>query len=317
MRQNELKVALAQIAPVWLNKEATLSKIESTIEEAAKSKAELIVFGEALLPGYPFWLALTGGAEWNTKVNKELHAHYVRNSVQIEGGELDGVCQLARLNKIAVYLGIMERPLDRGGHSIYASLVYINEEGLIKSVHRKLQPTYDERLTWAPGDGNGLQVHPLKDFTVGGLNCWENWMPLPRAALYGQGENLHIAVWPGSLHNTKDITRFIARESRSYVISVSSLMTRDQFPKDTPYLDEILKDAPQTLANGGSCIAGPDGEWVMEPIIDKEGIFYHTLDFNRIYEERQNFDPVGHYSRPDVTQLIVNTERQSTIKLKD
>ena len=94
-------------------------------------------------------------------------------------------------------------------------------------------------------------------------------------------------------------------------------MTRDQFPKDTPYLDEILKDAPQTLANGGSCIAGPDGEWVMEPIIDKEGIFYHTLDFNRIYEERQNFDPVGHYSRPDVTQLIVNTERQSTIKLKN
>ena len=317
MRQNELKVALAQIAPVWLNKEATLSKIESTIEEAAKSKAELIVFGEALLPGYPFWLALTGGAEWNTKVNKELHAHYVRNSVQIEGGELDGVCQLARLHKIAVYLGIMERPLDRGGHSIYAALVYINEEGLIKSVHRKLQPTYDERLTWAPGDGNGLQVHPLKDFTIGGLNCWENWMPLPRAALYGQGENLHIAVWPGSLHNTKDITRYIARESRSYVISVSSLMTRDQFPKDTPHLDKILKDAPQTLANGGSCIAGPDGEWVMEPIIDKEGIFYHTLDFNRIYEERQNFDPVGHYSRPDVTQLIVNTERQSTIKLKD
>ena len=316
MKQNELKVALAQIAPIWLNKKATLTKIESSIEEAAKSKAELIVFGEALLPGYPFWLALTGGAEWNTKVNKELHAHYVRNSVQIEGGELDVVCQLARLNKIAVYLGIMERPLDRGGHSIYASLVYINEEGIIKSVHRKLQPTYDERLTWAAGDGNGLQVHPLKEFTVGGLNCWENWMPLPRAALYGQGENLHVAVWPGSLHNTKDITRFIARESRSYVISVSSLMTREQFPKDTPHLDEILKRAPQTLANGGSCIAGPDGEWVMEPVIDKEGIFYHTLDFTRIYEERQNFDPVGHYSRPDVTQLIVNTERQSTIKLK-
>ena len=96
----------------------------------------------------------------------------------------------------------------------------------IKSVHRKLQPTYDERLTWSPGDGNGLQVHPLKQFTVGGLNCWENWMPLPRTALYGQGENLHVAVWPGSDHNTKDITRFIARESRSYVLSVSSLMSK-------------------------------------------------------------------------------------------
>ncbi|MEM8926967.1 MAG: carbon-nitrogen hydrolase family protein [Bacteroidota bacterium] len=317
MKRNELKVALAQISPVWLDKKGTLAKIEASILEAAKNKSELIVFGEALLPGYPFWLALTGGAEWNTKVNKELHAHYVRNSVQIEAGDLDAICRLAKENNIAIYLGAMERPQDRGGHSIYASLVYINEHGEIKSVHRKLQPTYDERLTWAPGDGNGLQVHSLKQFTVGGLNCWENWMPLPRAALYGQGENLHIAVWPGSLHNTKDITRFIARESRSYVISVSSLMNKEYFPTDTPHLDKILEKAPDVLANGGSCIAGPDGEWVVEPVVNKEGLIYQTLDFDRVYEERQNFDAVGHYSRPDVTKLVVNRERQSTVDLKD
>ena len=317
MKENELKVALAQIAPVWLNKRETLSKIEATISEAASEKAELIVFGEALLPGYPFWLALTEGAAWNLDVNKELHAHYVRNSIQIESGELDTICQLAKEHQIAVYLGIMERPQDRGGHSIYASLVYINPQGEIKSVHRKLQPTYDERLTWAPGDGNGLQVHPLKQFTVGGLNCWENWMPLPRAALYGQGENLHIAVWPGNLNNTKDITRFIARESRSYVISVSSMMKKEDFPKDTPHLDKILEKAPDVLGNGGSCVAGPDGEWHLAPVVDKEGLLYATLDFNRVYEERQNFDPVGHYSRPDITQLTVNRERQSTIKIND
>ncbi len=315
--QNLLKVALAQISPVWLNKIETLKKIETSIIDAAKETCELIVFGEGLLPGYPFWLALTGGAEWDKDVNKTIHAHYVRNAVTIENGDLERICKLAKEHKIAIYLGIIERPLDRGGHSVYASLVYINEKGEIKSVHRKLQPTYDERLTWSPGDGNGLQVHSLKEFTVGGLNCWENWMPLPRAALYGLGENLHIAVWPGGEHNTKDITRFIARESRSYVISVSSLMTKEDFPKDTPYLDDILKKSPDILANGGSCIAGPDGEWVIEPVLHTSGLIIETIDFNRVYEERQNFDPVGHYSRPDVTQLHVNTQRQSTVKFSE
>ncbi len=312
-----LKVALAQIAPVWLNKEKTLAKVLKAIKDAADAHCELIVFGEGLVPGYPFWLALTGGAEWNTTVNKELHAHYLRNAVCIEKDDLKEVCNLAKKTNMSVYLGIIERPLDRGGHSVYASLVYINQQGELKSVHRKLQPTYDERLTWAPGDGHGLEVHPLKKFTVGGLNCWENWMPLPRAALYGQGENLHIAVWPGSDHNTKDITRFIARESRSYVLSVSSLMDRENFPKDTPHIDQILAKAPKTLANGGSCIAGPDGEWVIPPRLNTEGLIIETLDFNRVLEERQNFDPVGHYSRPDVTQLTVNKSRQSTIRIKD
>ena len=315
--EHKLKVALAQISPVWLDKNETIKKVINSIQEAAKQNCELIVFGEGLIPGYPFWLALTGGAEWNTKVNKELHAHYVRNAIQIEEGDLNEICKLSKNYNIAIYLGIIERAKNRGGHSLYASLVYINENGIIKSVHRKLQPTYDERLTWSPGDGNGLQVHNLKKFTVGGLNCWENWMPLPRTALYGLGENLHIAVWPGSEHNTKDITRFIARESRSFVISVSSLMAKNDFPDNTPHLDKILKNAPDVLANGGSCIAGPDGEWIIKPIINKEGLIIETLDFNRVLEERQNFDPVGHYARPDVTKLTVNRERQSTVDYID
>ena len=316
-KSNFLKVALAQISPVWLDKKQTIQKIKNTIEEASKEKAELIVFGEALLPGYPFWIGLTNGAAWNSSVQKEIHAHYVQNSITIEKGELASICNLAKEHRMAIYLGIIERAQNRGGHSIYASLVYINQDGVIKSVHRKLQPTFDERLTWAPGDGHGLQVHPLKNFTVGGLNCWENWMPLPRAALYGQGEDLHVAVWPGSDHNTKDITRFIARESRSFVISVSSLMQKSNFPKETPHFDKIIKNAPDTLVNGGSCIAGPDGEWILEPVINKEGIFYKTLDFSRVLEERQNFDVAGHYSRPDITKLHVNRDRQSTVSFED
>ncbi|AZQ43594.1 carbon-nitrogen hydrolase family protein [Nonlabens ponticola] len=314
---SQINVALAQISPVWLNKKATLEKILDSLQQAKNKGAELVVFGEALLPGYPFWLALTDGAAWNKTVVKELHRQYVLNSVDLEAGDLDAVCAFAKANKIAIYLGLIERPQDRGGHSIYASMVYINQNGEIKSSHRKLQPTYDERLTWAPGDGHGLVTHKLKDFTMSGLNCWENWMPLPRAAMYAQGTNLHVACWPGSDHNTRDITRFIAREGRTFVLSVSSMMTRSDLPSDTLHLEEILQNCPDVLANGGSCIAGPDGEWIIEPQIGKEEIITATLDFNRIYEERQNFDAVGHYSRPDVTQLHVNRERQSTVRFED
>ncbi|MEN8817348.1 MAG: carbon-nitrogen hydrolase family protein [Nonlabens sp.] len=314
MNNSKIKVALAQISPVWLDKTATLEKILSALKDAVQENAELVVFGEGLLPGYPFWLALTDGAAWNKKEVKELHRHYALNAICIEKGELDAVCAFAKAEKISIYLGVIERPEDRGGHSLYASMVYIDQNGVIQSVHRKLQPTYDERLTWSPGDGNGLETHKLKDFTVSGLNCWENWMPLPRAAMYAQGTNLHVACWPGSDHNTKDITRFIAREGRCYVLSVSSTMFKTDFPANTPYIDEILKNAPDVLTNGGSCIAGPDGEWIIEPQIGKEEIIYATLDFNRVLEEHQNFDVVGHYSRPDVTQLHVNRERQSTVK---
>lgn len=313
----QLRVGMAQISPVWLDKKKTIEKILIQINEAADKECELLVFGEGLLPGYPFWLGLTNATAFDSKMQKELHAHYVRNAIQIEAGELDSISNLCRDREISVYLGIIERPLDRGGHSLYCSLVYIDALGNICSVHRKLQPTYDERLTWSPGDGNGLQVHPLKKFTVGGLNCWENWMPLARTALYGLGENLHIAVWPGSDYNTRDITRFIARESRSFVISVSSLMRREDFPEDTPYLEEILENCPDILANGGSCIAGPNGEWLVEPVIGEEGLIIHEIDYNRVLEERQNFDAVGHYSRPDVTRLEVNRERQSVVDFND
>lgn len=310
---NILKVGLAQMSPVWLNKEKTIKKVKDFVSQAGGKQCDLVVFGEGILPGYPFWLSLTNATQFDSKIQKELYAHYVRNSIQIEAGELDGICKLAKEHKTAIYLGIIERAQNRGGHSLYASLVYINKEGEIKSVHRKLQPTFDERLVWSPGDGNGLQVHPLKQFSVGGLNCWENWMPLPRTALYGLGENLHIAVWPGSDHNTRDITRFIARESRSFVVSVSGLMNIKDFPEDTPHLKKILEKAPEILTNGGSCVAGPDGEWILPPVVGKEELFIEDLDFNRVLEERHNFDVVGHYSRPDVTKLTVNRERQSVV----
>jgi nitrilase len=238
-------------------------------------------------------------------------------SVRIERGDLDALRKTAAAHRIAVILGCIERPADRGGHSLYASLVYVTPQGEIASVHRKLMPTYEERLTWSPGDGHGLRVHELGPFTVGGLNCWENWMPLPRAALYAQGEDLHVAIWPGGLHNTHDLTRVLAKEGRSYVLSVCGLMRPADFPAATPYREQILAGSAPFLANGGSCVSGPDGAWVIEPVIEQETLLVATLDHRRVREERQNFDPVGHYSRPDVTQLIVNRQRQSTLQIND
>ena len=312
-----LTIGLAQIAPVWLNREKTLERILGQVHAAADAGCQLVAFGEALLPGYPFWIERTDGAKFNSSVQKEIHAHYLDQAVQVEAGHLDALCEAAKKRQITVVTGIIERPADRGGHSVYASLVYIDAEGLIQSVHRKLMPTYEERLTWSPGDGHGLRVHKLGAFTVGGLNCWENWMPLPRAALYGQGEDLHIAIWPGGVHNTHDITRFIAQESRSFVASVSGLMRKSDFPADTPHLSAILENSGEILANGGSCLAGPDGKWIVEPVADEEKLIVATIEHKRVREERQNFDPAGHYSRPDVTQLAVNRERQSTVKFDE
>ncbi len=309
-----MKVGLAQISPVWLHKEATLEKVIRFVNLAGEKGCNLVVFGEALVPGYPFWLSFTHGSAFESDIQKDLHAFYIQEAVQIEKGDLSELCQVAKEFHIAIYLGVIERPADRGGHSLYCSLVYIDQQGLIQSVHRKLQPTYEERLAWSLGDGNGLQTHALNGFTVGGLNCWENWMPLPRAALYGQGENVHVAVWPGSIRNTEDITRFIAKESRSFVLSVSGLLKADQMPSDLPHFELLQSEAPAVMANGGSCVAGPDGQWILPPQPDKEDLFVADLELGMVYRERQNFDPSGHYSRPDVTRLEINQERQAITK---
>ena len=317
MPDSHLSVGLAQIAPIWLDRAATTDKIVSWIEKAAAESCQLVVFGEALLPGYPFWVERTNGAQFESDLQKSLYAHYVAEAVSIEKGDLEPLCAAARDNRIAVYVGTLERAGDRGGHSVYCSMIYIDAAGLVRSVHRKLMPTYEERLVWAMGDGNGLRTHSLGPFTVGGLNCWENWLPLARASLYALGEDLHIAIWPGNRRNTEDITRFIARESRSFVISVSGLMRRSDIGPGLPHAELLRETADDVMADGGSCVASPDGDWLLEPQAGQESLYVVELDHRRVLEERHSLDVAGHYSRPDVTRLEVNRKRQTTAEFSD
>lgn len=317
MSMQKINVALAQIAPVWFDRQATLEKVMDYIEQASNQNCQLVAFGEALVPGYPFWLERTDAAKFNSDLQKTVQAKYAEQAVQIERGDLNQVCALAKQSNIAVYLGIIERPKDRSGHSLYCSMVYIDQQGKIQSVHRKLMPTYEERLSWSPGDGHGLVTHSLGDFTVGGLNCWENWMPLPRAALYAQGEDLHVSIWPGNYKNTFDLTPVQAKEGRSYLMAVCGLMRPSDVTDVLPELVSLKDSDDAFFANGGSCIANPDGSWLIEPQIEKEGLFVAELDHEIVRKERQNFDPAGHYSRPDVTRLEVNRTRQRTVIFKD
>lgn len=308
--ERQLTVGLAQIAPVWLRRDATLAKIAEWTGRAADEGCQLVVFGEALVPGYPFWVERTDGARFDSALQKSLFSHYLSEGVSIERGDLDVLCNIAATREIAVYVGVMERAADRGGHSLYCSMVFISRQGQIESVHRKLMPTYEERLVWAIGDGHGLQTHGIGAFTVGGLNCWENWMPLVRSALYAQGEDLHVAIWPGNVRNTEDITRFIACESRSFVVSVSGLMRRTDIPSDLPHYEELTLALDDVVANGGSCLADPAGNWVLSPETGEECLRVGTIDHDLVKQERQSFDVAGHYARPDVARLVVNRKRQ-------
>ena len=305
---DKLTVALAQIAPVWLDRGQTLDKMLAWATRAADQGAKLVAFGEALVPGYPWWVERTDGARFDDAQQKEWFAHYVDQSCEPDL-HFKALAALAEERGLTIVFGCMERAIDRGGHSLYCSLVTILANGLIQPTHRKLMPTHEERLVWAQGDGHGLRVHKVQPFTLGGLNCWENWMPLPRAALHAQGEDLHVMTWPGNRHNTEDVTRFIAREGRSYVLSASSLMRRVDVPDSAPDADALRAALSDMPGDGGSCIAAPDGSWLVEPLVGREDLILAELDHAFVRRERQNFDISGHYARPELLHVALDGRR--------
>ncbi|MEM1329550.1 MAG: carbon-nitrogen hydrolase family protein [Planctomycetota bacterium] len=303
-----MKIAIGQIAPRFMDRTGTVEKVASTIREASGSGCELVAFGETLIPAYPLWLTSTDGARFESADQKQMHAIYLDQAVRIGRGDLDPVRDAAREGSIWVVVGVAEAAEDRGGHTIYCSAVTIDPEGSIASVHRKLVPTYEERLAWGIGDGAGLVTHRMHQFTLGSLNCWENWLPLARASLHAQGEDLHVALWPGCERLTRDITRFIAKESRSFVISASSLIREQDLPANLPMRDRIAGSG-DVLYDGGSAIAGPDGEWVVEPVVGEERLIVAEIDHELVRRERQNMDHSGHYARPEILSLRVDRRR--------
>lgn len=295
-----IRVAGIQIAPVFLDAEKTWGKLVEYIGEAHSNGANLITWGEALIPGYPIWVWTTNVSSWNDEQQKFVYGRYWREAIDLDESRIvSDMKVLAKELKVTFMGGIVEKE----GGSLYCTLLTIGDDGRVLGRHRKIKPTFSERLVWADGDALGLKTHNVNGVTVGGLNCWENWLPLARAALHAQGEMLHIAVWPGSLSLIEDVTRFIALEGRSWVLSTSGLLR----PGDFDHLDESefafknqLSSRSTNWYNGGSLAADPKGKIVAGPLTDKEGIIYVDVDPTFVVRERQNFDYSGNYSRNDI-----------------
>lgn len=313
-----MRIAAAQAHQAWGRPDEGADRVVDWIGRAAADGVDLLAFGETHLGGYPFWISMTDGARFDASDQKQAYAYYLDAAVELGGPQLRMITQAAAEHRVFTYLGIAERRSDGGRGSVYATLVAIDPERGIVSAHRKVQPTYEERLAWAPGDGNGLRVHSFTgregdSMRVGGLNCWENWLPQARLAMYSGGEDIHVSAWPGATRLTRDITRFIAREGRVFSIAAGSLISRSDVPDDFPLLDAL---SPGDWTDGGGAIAGPDGEWLREPA-SEEGLVVADVDAARVREERQSFDPTGHYGRPDIFELRVDRRRQSVARFSD
>ena len=312
-----MRVAAAQARPCWLDPTATTTKVIAWIEEAAAQSVELVAFPETFLSGYPFWVELTGGARFDDAKQKRAYAAYLEAAVEMQGPEIRQITEAVRDLGVFVYLGTTERATSSARGTVFCTLVAIDPTEGVVSTHRKLMPTHEERLVWGSGDGHGLRVHRYGGTRIGGLNCWENWMPQARHALYAQGEELHVSVWPGNPRNSADITRFIALEGRVFSLAVNGLISLSDVPTDFPLYAELQEAGVTDYCRGGSGVAAPDGTWVAPPVVGEERLVIADLNLRRVSEERQNFDPTGHYSRPDVFTVHVDRRRREAAQFGD
>lgn len=311
------RVAAAQVGGPWLDRKARLATVIAYSEAAAAEGAAMIAFPETYLSGYPFWIPRTDGARFDDARQKDCYAYYLDSAIEVPGPEVAELCTLAAELAITIVIGVTERGADSGRGSTYCTLLTVDPVRGVVGHHRKLVPTYDERLVWAYGDGAGLRVHAVGAARIGALNCWENWMPSARHALYAGGQDVHVGVWPGSTQLTTDITRFTALEGRVFVVAVSGVLRAEDVPDDFPLAAELRTNTPPIAFDGGSAIAGPDGQWLIPPVADEEGLLLADLDLAAVARARLTFDPTGHYARPDVFTNTVDRSRRSPVGFVD
>ena len=294
--------ACVQAEPVVLDREATVDKLEALTAEAARNGATLVVFPEAFLPVYPSSVWAKALAGWSSAEAKAAFGQIAREAVAVPGPETDRIADAAREHGVVIATGVTEIEPDRPG-TLYNTLLVHDADGRLVLTHRKLVPTNPERLVWGQGDGNGLHAVATAVGRVGGLICWENYMPLARFALYDSGVELYLAPTADDADAWQATLVHIARESRAFVISPCHFQRASAYPADFPLRGEL--DGLDTIGRGGSAILGPDGSYLAGPLYDEEGILYAQLDGAKVLEERQRFDPVGHYHRPDVLSMKV------------
>lgn len=316
-REQPLRVAAVQAHPAWLDPAAGVGLVVGWLERAAREGAKLVAFPESFLPGYPFWVMLQGGEQMGEQRQLVAYRRYLEAAVELDGPELMRIAEAVSDLGVFCYLGIGERGAGPARGSVYATLVAFDPQLGMVSAHRKLKPTYTERTVWADGDGHGLRVHELGGgVRVGGLNCWENWMPLARFALYAGGEDVHVLAFPGSRWGTELIARAAAFEGRVFAVAASGLLSAADVPEDFP-LREVIVEKPEGWYDGGSCIAGPDGLWVVEPVVGEERLVIADLEMGRVAAARHLFDPTGHYHRPDVFGVSVDRRRRAAAVFDD
>ncbi len=305
----KLTVAVAQATPVVLDLAGSVAKACAWIAEGGKRGAQVMAFPESWIPTYPFWCDAGTFGKWGHQPSKKLHARLAENSLVIPSKETEARCRAARGTRCSVVMAANE--LDRSG-SLYNTLLFISPGGEILGRHRKLVPTFGERLVWGQGDAAGLRTYDAGGVRLGGLICWEHWMPLSRQVLHAEGEQVHVASWPhgGEMHQLA--SRHYAFEGRVFVLAAASYLTRVDLPEDFELAGDFAD--VEILLNGGSAIVGPDGKYVVEPVHGCEELLTAEIDLARIAEEKLTLDVAGHYSRPDLFELRVRREPLAQVR---
>jgi nitrilase len=308
----QVKACVIQAAPILFNREDSIDKACKLISAAADQNAQLILFPEAFIPAYPRGLTFGSVVGNRSPSGRLTWQRYWDNSIDIPGKATELLGEAARLANAYVAIGVIERDNQFSHGTLYCTLLYFGPDGKLLGKHRKLKPTGSERLIWGEGDGSTLFAVQTKIGKIGGLICWENYMPMARMAMYGKGIEIYLAPTADCRDTWHATLRHIACEGRCFVLGCNQFVTKSMYPPDLEGIEE-LETQPEVLCRGGSTIISPFGEVLAGPLYNKEGMLFAELNLSEVVRGKYDFDVVGHYARPDVFQLLVDERPKSPV----